>query len=94
MHSFQIYRYDPGTDERPRMQSLQIEVAADDRMLILERSQGGSNTKSPVTSAPRGKACTLSAIASARVFAAASRPQVPTARPQAPGRPPGRSDRP
>jgi len=45
MHSFQIYRYDPGTDERPRMQSLQIEVAADDRMLILERSQGGSNMK-------------------------------------------------
>ena len=34
MHTFQIYRYDPDTDVRPRMQSLQIEVAADDRMLL------------------------------------------------------------
>ena len=34
MHSFQIYRYDPDTDERPRMQSLQIEVHGNDRMLL------------------------------------------------------------
>ncbi|MDQ2780893.1 MAG: succinate dehydrogenase iron-sulfur subunit [Pseudomonadota bacterium] len=34
MHSFQIYRWDPEADARPRMQTLQIEVHADDRMLL------------------------------------------------------------
>ena len=34
MHVFRIYRYDPDTDTRPRMQTLQVEVDADDRMLL------------------------------------------------------------
>ena len=34
MHTFHIYRYDPDTDAQPRMQSMQIEVAAEHRMLL------------------------------------------------------------
>ena len=34
MHEFHIYRYDPDADARPRMQTLRIEVTADDRMLL------------------------------------------------------------
>jgi succinate dehydrogenase / fumarate reductase, iron-sulfur subunit len=34
MHTFHIYRYNPDTDTRPRMQTLQMAVAADDRMLL------------------------------------------------------------
>jgi len=34
MHVFRIYRYDPDTDTRPRMQTLQVEVDAGDRMLL------------------------------------------------------------
>jgi succinate dehydrogenase / fumarate reductase, iron-sulfur subunit len=34
MHTFHIYRYDPDADARPSMQAVQLEVAADDRMLL------------------------------------------------------------
>ncbi|MBL8351310.1 MAG: succinate dehydrogenase iron-sulfur subunit [Burkholderiaceae bacterium] len=34
MHTFHVYRFDPDTDVRPRMQRLQIDVAAEDRMLL------------------------------------------------------------
>jgi len=34
MHTFHIYRYNPDADNRPRMQTLQFEVSADDRMLL------------------------------------------------------------
>jgi succinate dehydrogenase / fumarate reductase iron-sulfur subunit len=34
MHSFHIYRYDPDTDEQPRMQVIELEVAPADRMLL------------------------------------------------------------
>lgn len=34
MHSFHIYRYDPDADEKPRMQVIELEVDAGDRMLL------------------------------------------------------------
>ena len=34
MHTFQIYRYDPDADERPRMQTLHLEVGESERMLL------------------------------------------------------------
>ncbi|MBS0445134.1 MAG: succinate dehydrogenase iron-sulfur subunit [Proteobacteria bacterium] len=34
MHTFQIYRYDPESDATPRMQTLDLEVAHGDRMLL------------------------------------------------------------
>jgi len=34
MHTFHIYRYDPDADQRPAMQTLRVELAADDRMLL------------------------------------------------------------
>jgi succinate dehydrogenase / fumarate reductase iron-sulfur subunit len=34
MHSFHIYRYDPDADEKPRMQVIDLEVGAGDRMLL------------------------------------------------------------
>ena len=34
MHTFQIYRYDPDTDDRPRMQTLHLEVGESERMLL------------------------------------------------------------
>ncbi len=34
MHTFHIYRYDPDSDTRPRMQTVKIEVDASDRMLL------------------------------------------------------------
>ena len=34
MHSFQIYRYDPDIDTRPRMQTLEAEIGAGERMLL------------------------------------------------------------
>ena len=34
MHTFHIYRYDPDTDEKPRMQVIELEVGAGDRMLL------------------------------------------------------------
>ena len=34
MHTFQIYRYDPDADARPRMQTLQLELDPGDRMLL------------------------------------------------------------
>ena len=34
MHTFQIYRFDPDADERPRMQTLHLEVGESERMLL------------------------------------------------------------
>ncbi|MES2717044.1 MAG: succinate dehydrogenase iron-sulfur subunit [Pseudomonadota bacterium] len=34
MHSFHIYRYDPDADAKPRMQVIDLEVGAGDRMLL------------------------------------------------------------
>lgn len=34
MHSFHIYRYDPDLDTKPRMQVIDLEVGAGDRMLL------------------------------------------------------------
>jgi succinate dehydrogenase / fumarate reductase iron-sulfur subunit len=34
VHTFHIYRFDPDTDARPRMQTVELEVSADDRMLL------------------------------------------------------------
>ena len=34
MHTFKLYRYDPDIDARPHMQTLEIEVKPDDRMLL------------------------------------------------------------
>lgn len=34
MHSFHVYRYDPDRDEKPRMQVIDLEVGAGDRMLL------------------------------------------------------------
>ena len=34
MHSFQIYRYDPDIDTRPRMQTIEAEIGASERMLL------------------------------------------------------------
>jgi succinate dehydrogenase / fumarate reductase iron-sulfur subunit len=34
MHTFRIYRYDPDLDAGPRMQTLELEVRPDDRMLL------------------------------------------------------------
>jgi succinate dehydrogenase / fumarate reductase iron-sulfur subunit len=34
MHSFHIYRYDPDTGQRPRMQAMELEVGTADRMLL------------------------------------------------------------
>ena len=34
MHSFQIYRYDPDIDTRPRMQTLEAEIGDSERMLL------------------------------------------------------------
>ncbi len=34
MHTFHVYRYDPDADEKPRMQVIELEVGADDRMLL------------------------------------------------------------
>jgi succinate dehydrogenase / fumarate reductase iron-sulfur subunit len=34
MHTFRIYRYDPDRDARPRMQTVELEVHAEDRMLL------------------------------------------------------------
>ena len=34
MHTFHIYRYDPDADEKPRMQVIELEVGAGDRMLL------------------------------------------------------------
>jgi succinate dehydrogenase / fumarate reductase iron-sulfur subunit len=34
LHYFQIYRYDPDADVQPRMQTLQLDVDAGDRMLL------------------------------------------------------------
>ncbi|MBS3995954.1 MAG: succinate dehydrogenase iron-sulfur subunit [Hydrogenophaga sp.] len=34
MHTFKLYRYDPDLDARPHMQTLEIEVKPDDRMLL------------------------------------------------------------
>ena len=34
MHTFQIYRYDPDADDRPRMQTLHLEVGESERMLL------------------------------------------------------------
>lgn len=34
MHTFHIYRYDPDADEKPRMQMIELEVGAGDRMLL------------------------------------------------------------
>ena len=33
MHTFHIYRYDPDAAVKPRMQTLELEVGAGDRML-------------------------------------------------------------
>ena len=35
LRTFQIYRYDPDTDEKPRMQTLQVELDGNERMLLL-----------------------------------------------------------
>ena len=34
MHTFQIYRYDPDADDRPRMQTLHLEIGESERMLL------------------------------------------------------------
>ena len=34
MHTLRIYRYDPDRDARPRMQTVELEVHAEDRMLL------------------------------------------------------------
>ena len=34
LRTFQIYRYDPDTDEKPRMQTLQVELDGHERMLL------------------------------------------------------------
>ena len=34
LRTFQIYRYDPDTDEKPRMQTLQVELDGQERMLL------------------------------------------------------------
>ena len=34
MHTFHIYRYDPDADDKPRMQVIELEVGASDRMLL------------------------------------------------------------
>ena len=34
MHTFHIYRYDPDADEKPRMQVIELEVGAGERMLL------------------------------------------------------------
>ena len=34
MHTFQIYRYDSDADEKPRMQTLQLDVGESERMLL------------------------------------------------------------
>ena len=34
MHTFQIYRFDPDADERPRMQTLHLQVGESERMLL------------------------------------------------------------
>ena len=34
LRTFQIYRYDPDTDEKPRMQTLQVELDGNERMLL------------------------------------------------------------
>jgi succinate dehydrogenase/fumarate reductase-like Fe-S protein len=34
VHTFHIYRYDPDADDKPRMQVIELEVGASDRMLL------------------------------------------------------------
>ena len=34
MHIFHLYRYDPDVDDKPRMQTIELEVSDDDRMLL------------------------------------------------------------
>ena len=34
MHVFHLYRYDPDTDDKPRMQTIELEVGDNDRMLL------------------------------------------------------------
>ena len=34
LRTFQIYRYDPDTDTKPRMQTLQVELDGSERMLL------------------------------------------------------------
>ena len=34
MHTFHIYRYDPDSDAKPRMQTLETEVGNSERMLL------------------------------------------------------------
>ncbi len=34
LRTFQIYRYDPDTDAKPRMQTLQVELDGNERMLL------------------------------------------------------------
>jgi succinate dehydrogenase / fumarate reductase iron-sulfur subunit len=34
LRTFQIYRYDPDTDAKPRMQTLQVELDGSERMLL------------------------------------------------------------
>jgi succinate dehydrogenase / fumarate reductase iron-sulfur subunit len=42
MHTFHIYRHDPDADDEPRMQVIELEVGAGDRMLldVLTRLKG------------------------------------------------------
>ena len=34
LRTFQIYRYDPDTDDKPRMQTLQVDLDGNERMLL------------------------------------------------------------
>ena len=34
LRTFQIYRYDPDSDDKPRMQTLEVELDGTERMLL------------------------------------------------------------
>ena len=56
--TFQIYRYDPDKDAKPYMQTVEIELEGNERMLLdaLMKLKAQDPTLSP-SAAPAAKAC-------------------------------------
>ena len=55
--TFQIYRFDPDTDAKPRMQTIEVELDGSERMLLDALMKLKAVTRRCRSAAPAAKAC-------------------------------------